>query len=354
MNTSSNQQFIALGILLFSAIAVILGIIQLAKNQADMKTAGIEEPSGGAFLSESGSRLASIKLDGIIVEEMDNDSLFDFESSAVKARKQLYQAAKDNSIKGVLLRINSPGGTVAMSQELYQAVETVSKQKPVVVSMGDLAASGGYYTAAAADRIVANPGTLTASIGVILQVLNMEGLLTDKLGIKAVTIKSGQFKDMLSPYRQTSDADRKLAQGIIDKSYRQFLNAVIVGRTRDMTDAQAKAQRIQSITSVADGRVVLGEDALKAGLIDQLGDMEDAKKLLQTLAGKRFKIARPEKLTLQEYESQFSLWQFLGFGSSDSESSYKRILSVNTAGHNPFPQSWRFANQPLWLMEGFQ
>src|SRR5690606_18211158 len=121
-----------------------------------------------------GDRLAYIVLDGMIMEGVDEGALFSSESSAMKARKLLYFAAKDNRVKGVLLRINSPGGTVGMSQELYNAVLAVRKTKPVVVSMGDLAASGGYYTAAAADRIVANPGTLTASIGVILQSVSAE------------------------------------------------------------------------------------------------------------------------------------------------------------------------------------
>jgi protease-4 len=269
----------------------------------------------------------------------------------MKARRLLYYAAKDTNVKGVLLRINSPGGTVGMSQELYDAVSEVRKHKPIVVSMGDVAASGGYYTAAAADRILANPGTLTASIGVILQTINAEKLLTDKLGIKAVTVKSGKFKDILSPYRPATEAELSLLQDIIDSSYHQFLEAVLNGRTRDIKDPEVRNNRIRAITAIADGRVVLGSQAVEIGLVDQTGGLEDAKRVLQNLAGERFNISRPDRLTLQEYESTFSIWDFLGLGAVQNLK--PKMGAVLTPPESVIPNSIRYANQPLWLMESF-
>lgn len=348
-NRASNQQLIALGLLIFCAIAVFVGVFRLIRTPGDVKAIAPQERTSGTFLAGSGDRLAYITLDGMIMEDSSGTSPFTPESPAVRARKLLYFAAKDPSVKGVLLRLNSPGGTVGMSQELYNAVLAVKKNKPIVVSMGDLAASGAYYTAAAADRIVANPGTLTASIGVILQSVNLEGLLTDKLGVKAVTVKSGRFKDILSPYRPASPDELRLLQNIIDTSYRQFLKAVIDGRTGDITDPRLKAERIRAITAVADGRVVIGEQALQAGLVDAVGGLEDAKVLLQKMAAERFRIPDPERLNLQEYETPFDLWKFLGFSSSSQ-------LGLHAAGwdENPrslLPASLRYANQPLWLME---
>ncbi len=347
-NQSSNHQFIALALLALCAIAAIVGVVQLAKSPAGVKTVSAQEPISGTFLAGNGDRLAYIALDGMIMEDMESNSIFSSESPAVRARKLLYFAAKDNSVKGVLLRLNSPGGTVGMSQELYDAVSTVRKKKPVVVSMGDLAASGAYYTAAAADKIVANPGTLTASIGVILQSINLQELMNDKLGVKAVTIKSGQFKDILNPYRPTTPEERALLQHIIDTSYQQFLGAVLEGRTRGIKDAKEKLAREKSIRAVADGRVVIGEDALKVGLVDELGGLEDAKKLLQEMAAKRFDISNPEKLTLQEYETTFSIWQILGLSANLD------LKLPNMSAPEPkdmLPASMRYANRPLWLME---
>lgn len=346
---SSNQQFVAFGLLLLCAVAVLLGIFQLAKSPSGVKAVAPQEPMGGTFLGGSGDRLAYIVLDGMIVEGGGDRSVLSREPGAVNVRKLLYFAAQDPSVKGVLLRINSPGGTVGMSQELYRAVLAVREEKPVVVSMGDLAASGGYYTAAAADKIVANPGTLTASIGVILQSINAQQLLNNKLGVTATTVKSGKFKDILSPYRATTPEELALLQGIIDTSYHQFLNDVLAGRTRGMKDPANKEKRVKAITAIADGRVVVGEEALRVGLVDALGGLEEAKAMLQEMSAKRFKITDPKKLTLQEYETTFSLWELLGVSATSGLN-----LQALAAPQKPLlPASLRYANQPLWLMEGY-
>jgi protease IV len=349
---SSNHQFVAIGLLALCLIAVILGVIQIAKLPSGANAVGSQDAMPGTFLGGSGDRLAYIPLEGMIMEDSENGSILSPESSAVKARKLLYFAAKDPSVKGVLLRMNSPGGTVGMSQELYAAVQTVRKEKPVVVSMGDLAASGAYYTAAAADKIVANPGTLTASIGVILETMNVEGFLTGKLGVKHLTIKSGHFKDILSPFRPTRPDEVALIQHIIDTSYRQFLNAVLEGRTHGMKDGKLKQERIESITAVADGRIVIGEDAVKIGLVDSLGGIEEAKQILQELSAKRFHISNPKKLTLQEYENTFNLFDLLGIGASVN---FKpQAAQVIPSPREMLPVTLRYANQPLWMMETYR
>jgi protease IV len=350
-SNTSNQKLIAASILALCAIAVIIGLVQLAKTPSGVKALNNQDPIEGVLLGGSGDRLAYITLDGMIIEDTEDGSLFAHESPAVKARKLLYFAAKDPSVKGILLRVNSPGGTVGMSQELYNAVMAAKKEKPVVVSMGDVAASGAYYTASAADKIVCDPGTLTASIGVILHSMDVKGLLTDKLGVKAVTIKSGKFKDILSPYRPATPEEVILLQNLINTSYHQFLRDVLVGRTANLKDAAAKDARAKSITAIADGRVVIGEEALKIGLVDALGGQEEAKKMLQTMAADRFHISSPDRLTLQEYETPFSIWEVLGLSSITQIHPQAADLSNPTA---VLPMSMRLTNQPLWLMESIR
>ncbi len=352
INTSNNK-VIALSLLVLCLVAVLIGMIQMARTTRENNLVRQEDGYGSGLLSRQADRLVIINLDGMIMEELKGNSLFAKESSAMRARRLLYEAAKDTSVKGVLLRINSPGGTVGMSQELYDAVLAVRQKKPIVASMGDLAASGAYYTAAATDKIVANPGTLTASIGVIIQSVNAEGLLTNKLDIKPITIKSGKFKDILSPYRAPTSEDTQLVQHIINTSYHQFLNAVIAGRTMGMKDPAQKAELAQRITAIADGRVVIGEDAQKIGLVDELGGLEKAKSVLRILAGQRFGISKPSRLEFERYSPHFTLWQLLSTGLSIGQRA--AVAPVNELGpESLLPPSLRYANQPLWMMETFR
>ena len=179
-------------------------------------------------------------------------------------------------VKAIVLRIDSPGGGVAPSQEIYRAVKRVrqEKQKTVVVSMGSVAASGGYYIAVASDRILANPGTLTGSIGVIMQLANFEELM-DKIGVKNFVIKSGRYKDIGSPFRTMADDDRQLLQSVMDDAHRQFIEAVADGRSLDIADVEG----------LADGRVLTGQQAKDALLVDELGDLKAAVKLAAEMSG---------------------------------------------------------------------
>ena len=190
--------------------------------------------------------------------------------------RQIKKYADDKSIKAIVLRIDSPGGGVAPSQEIYSEILKVRKSsnKIVVTSMGNLAASGGYYIACASDKIVANPGTLTGSIGVIMTFSNIEELMK-KIGLKTEIIKSGEFKDIGSPMREFTEKEKKLLQGVIDDVYDQFVNAVSVGRSI----------AVQKVKELSDGRIFTGRQAFEIGLVDKLGSLEEAIKLAAELVG---------------------------------------------------------------------
>jgi protease-4 len=179
--------------------------------------------------------------------------------------KQLNDFRKDDNIKAVVLRIDSPGGVVGPSQEISESVKRLVKKKKVVVSMGSVAASGGYYIAAPASLIYANPGTITGSIGVLMKFSNIEGLL-GKVGMKSFTLKTGKYKDVGSPVRTMSAEDRAMLQGVIDSTHRQFVKAVAEGRKLP----------VEAVAAIADGRIFSGEQALGMKLVDRLGTMQDA------------------------------------------------------------------------------
>ncbi|MEK7234651.1 MAG: signal peptide peptidase SppA [Elusimicrobiota bacterium] len=190
--------------------------------------------------------------------------------------RRIEQLANTKGVKAIVLDINSPGGSVAAVQEIYMRIRRVKKEKkiPFVALFGDVSASGGYYLGAACDKIVAHPGTLTGSIGVIFSASNLEGLFT-KIGYKSDPIKSGKHKDIGSPARTMTLEERRILQTLIDDAYAQFVQAVADGRK--MT--------VERVKSLADGRIYSGNQALGLGLVDQLGDSVDATKLAAELGG---------------------------------------------------------------------
>lgn len=194
--------------------------------------------------------------------------------------------AKDNSIVAVVVRIDSPGGGVAASQEIYDAIVALRKKKKVVVSMGSVAASGGLLIACAGDKIVANPGTITGSISAIMQFANIEELLS-KIGVKSTVVKSGPYKDIGSPMREMTQEERAIIQELIDDIYNQFVEVIV--RERKLTRKQ--------VETIADGRVFSGRKAKDLGLVDELGDMAAAARLASSLAGKgeNFDLVYPQK-----------------------------------------------------------
>jgi protease-4 len=199
--------------------------------------------------------------------------------------KQLQSFREDNTIAGVLLRIDSPGGASAPSQEIFSEVMKYRKiNKPLVVSVGNMAASGGYYIASPAMKIFANPSSITGSIGAIVEFPQYYKLL-DKIGVSLKVIKAGNFKDMGSPQREMTPADRALMQGMVDDIHEQFIRDV----------AAARSMSIDSLRPLADGRIFTGAQALKNRLVDTLGSYEDALAYLKGFTGIPLKTAVVEK-----------------------------------------------------------
>jgi protease-4 len=218
---------------------------------------------GGEFITGgSGDKIAIVELNDVIV-------------SSEKTVEQIKRFREDKSIKAIILRVNTPGGGVAASQEIYEEVKkTRDSGKIIVVSMGSIAASGGYYISMGSSLIIANPGTLTGSIGVIAQFMSIKDL-ADKLGITQTTIKSGNLKDAGSPFRQMNDSDKAYFQDVVDNSFLQFLDVVARERKMDM----------ETLKKYANGRVFTGLQAKEYGLIDSLGTFEDAIRITGKMAG---------------------------------------------------------------------
>jgi protease IV len=201
-------------------------------------------------------------------------------------------------IKAVVVRIDSPGGAVGPTQEIFEEIQKTKKSKPLIASMGGMATSGGYYIASACDKIVANPGTLTGSIGVIMQLNNVEDLMK-KIGVKGYNIKSGANKDMGSPFQPLSPEGREILQGLVDDVHRQFVAAVAKGRGLDEA----------IVKKLADGRVYSGAQAKELGLVDQFGTLEDAIDLAAKRVGLEANPAIYYSRTTQEH-----WWEKLFFG----------------------------------------
>jgi len=187
---------------------------------------------------------------------------------------QLQEFKKNSKVKAIVIRIDSPGGGVGPSQEIYEEIKKIEKDKKVIASIGSLGASGGYYVACACDTIVANPGAITGSIGVIVEYANFEELL-GKIGLKGVVLKSGKYKDVMSPIREMTDEEKKLLQGVVDDIHQQFVSAVVTSRR--LTKEQGE--------SIADARIFTGAQAKTLGLVDELGSFRDAVEIAAKAGG---------------------------------------------------------------------
>lgn len=216
---------------------------------------------GGITGAGGGSRVGIVEVTGPIYDSR-------------KVIDHLRAFREDSSVKAIVVRIDSPGGGVGPSQEIYREIEKIRPEKKVISSMGSVAASGGYYVAAATDGIVANPGTITGSIGVIMGYTNIESLM-QKIGLSPVVFKSGELKDMGSPVRPLTDDEKKVMQGVVDEIHRQFVRDVSGGRKMEIGQVEA----------LADGRIMTGETALEKGLVDRMGNLEDAVSWARELAG---------------------------------------------------------------------
>jgi protease-4 len=213
--------------------------------------------------------------------------------------RTLDRLAKNSGVRAVVLRVDSPGGSVAPSQEIYDALGRLKAKKPVVASLGNLAASGGYYIASACDAVVASPGTLTGSIGVIMQVGNVMELLK-KVGLEGITIKAGKFKDIGSPTRSMTDEERKILENLLSNVHEQFIAAVATGRKLPIED----------IRKIADGRIYSGQQALDLHLVDQLGGLREAVDLAAARAGIS---GEPQWIEIEEQEPPWWWRRVTGF-----------------------------------------
>lgn len=235
---------------------------------------------------EFGEKVGVIEITGIIT---DSQNIIN----------NLKRFREDDSVKAIVLRIDSPGGGVGPSQEIFREVRKTVIKKKVVASMGAIAASGGYYVAVGADEIMANPGTITGSIGVVMGFTNFQNLL-QKIGLVPVVIKSGEYKDIGSPFREMKKEERKILEDFAKKIHRQFIMAIVEGRNMDLSKVEA----------LADGRIFTGEESKGLRLVDRLGNLEDAIEWAGRLGGIEGKIS-----TVYAREKEFSILQFF-MGSS--------------------------------------
>lgn len=225
--------------------------------------------------------VALVRVEGVLIDSKD-------------IIEELRGYSEDASIKAIVLRIESPGGAVAPAQEIYEELVRIKEKKKVVASMGSTAASGGYYIASPADKIVANPGTLTGSIGVIMEIPNIKGLM-DKIGVETQVIKSGRHKDIASIFKSMTEEERRILQEVLDDVHEQFIEAVTKGRGMDVNE----------VRRLADGRIFTGRMAKNLGLVDELGNLEDAIMLAGQLSGIK---GRPHVV---EKKKRFGLMEIL-------------------------------------------
>jgi len=241
-------------------VFLVIGVIAIFAAMAGDRTSAGE-------LSLGNDKVAIVPIEGEIFESRE-------------AIEHINRYADNTTIRAIVIRINSPGGAIAPSQEIYAAIRAAHARhgKPIIASMDSVAASGGYYIASACDEIVANPGTITGSIGVVLQWFEMKDLV-QWAKMKPETITSGQLKAAGSPYRELTDVERAYFQRIVNQLHRQFVHAIAEGRKGKITEAE--------VAGLADGRVFTGEEALALKLVDKLGSIEDAVRVAGKAAGIR-------------------------------------------------------------------
>jgi len=275
--------------------------------------AGLAFQSGGSKRANQSEKIAIIYVEGVIIGGRGESNVFAQQGGTDQVIKELHEARDDESVKAVVLRINSPGGSAAASQEVGEEIKKLrATGKVVVTSMGDVAASGGYWLAACTDKIYANSTTMTGSIGVYVPYANWEELYK-KVGIYQEKIKSGPHKDILSPERAMTGEERAIIQVMVDDIYNQFVAVVAEGRNMD---------EIQ-VRKLADGRIYTGNQAKQLGLVDELGNMYDAIDGAAKLAG------IVGKAEIKEYGNK-SPWSML-FGASEQVGSLVEKIVFNQA-----------------------
>lgn len=266
---------------------------------------------------EMGQSIVVLELNGTIQDTGDGGL---FQTTGYRHQmflSQIEHAAEDPTVAGMILRVNTPGGGVVESAEIYEKILSAKNEhnKPIYVSMGSMAASGGYYIAAPADKIVASPQTITGSIGVIMESINVSQL-AENYGVQINTIKSGPYKDIMSATREMTDGDRAILQSIIDESYDEFVRIIVEGR--NMSEAEVRR--------IADGRIYTGKQALDLNLVDELGNLDDTIAMMRSEVG---------HYNVIKYEAHVGLPQFFSmslqqlFRADHELASLERILSTH-------------------------
>jgi protease IV len=263
---------VALGLLVLTVGVVVLVLAVGAAGPSASAAVYEEEYVSG----EGPDKIAVVPVEGVIASADNTVPGTQPPVTPEGLADALQQAEEDPSVAAVVLEVNSPGGGVTASDDMQQSILDFkeSSDKPVVVSMGDVAASGGYYISTAADRIVANETTLTGSLGVIFSLTNFSEL-ADEYGVEQEVVKSGEFKDMGSSFRDLTPEEREILQSIVDESYDEFVEVIVDGR--DLPE--------QRVREIADGRVYSGQQARELGLIDSFGGLDEAAEISQDLAG---------------------------------------------------------------------
>ncbi len=309
--------WVAVTLLVLFSISAVCGLFLTLKPLHPKETVKeeVKEDKESSLLSALGTKkgeIAWIRIYGVISQD-NNSGPFTRPSGASAIAKKIREAGEDNNVKAIVLDINSPGGTVASVQNIYSEILKAKQNKKVVALFRDVAASGGFYVAMAADKIVAEPGTITGSVGVIMQTSNLEGLF-DKIGVKMIPITSGKYKDIGSAYRPMTEEEKALLQDMVDDTYTQFFEAVKAGRP------QVKEDVLRQYT---DGRVFTGQRAFNLGFIDQLGGEDTALQLAGELAG----IENPKIISRSGNLKEI----LFSFGSSlDNRSVAKQLQSLTT------------------------
>ena len=334
---TKNKLFIV--ILILCIISMLMGFLTSVFNKTDNNEKATNTKSK-TNLSKlmSPNKVAVIALNGVINSTPDNN-IFIEENSSLVALKALNDAENDDTVKGVILRINSPGGTVGMSQRLYSAVMHIREKKPVIAVLDDIAASGGYYVASAADRIVALEGTMTGSIGVIMSTTDAHELLTNKLGISQNVIKSGKFKDIGSSTRSMTKEERQLLQEMVNDSYQQFKSAITNGRIKrnDKYEVAKTNLTSKNLNKYADGRIFTGRQAMKLGFVDSTGGNREAQ-------GMMIKI-------LEKKGFSKDIIDFVDYGKSNNFLSSLGLSQKTSVFDGLVPASVKYARKPLYLWE---
>lgn len=320
--------FVLLGLSMLFNVGHMAGNLLHGKGVKYTRTVGPRLEEVVYEDNDAANKIAVIQVDGIITGSALDQSGFSL-VDVIKA--QLRRAEEDDRVKAVLLKVDSPGGEVLASDEIYRAIKDFQERtpKPVIASMGSLAASGGYYVSSPCRWIVANEMTITGSIGVIMSSWNYRGLM-DKVGVLPQTFKSGKYKDMLSGSREPntiSPEEKAMVQSLIDETFARFKAVVQEGRNQAYDRNKENKEQGHALSddwqNYADGRVLSGTEALKLGFVDQLGTFDDAVNRAKRIAG-------ISQANLIQYKQHFDLSDvFRMFGKSDANSSIKLDLGMD-------------------------